>query len=66
MTGREVEVATPPFGTLRVTAGQRRAGWIFRFPFLEKASVHADLHLVVGSTLIIWTAAYYRLKEKQV
>ncbi|HEX3933380.1 MAG TPA: hypothetical protein VHW43_01795, partial [Puia sp.] len=61
MIGRNVD-ATPPFGTLRLSDG----GGQMDISFTSARENPILTFLVVGLTLIIWIAAYYRLKEKQV
>jgi hypothetical protein len=61
MTGRNMDAA-PPFGSLRFTDGGQQVD-----VSLPDARDNPTLaFLVVGLTLVIWIAAYYRLKEKQV
>jgi hypothetical protein len=61
MIGRNVDAA-PPFGNLRFQDGGRQVDIT-----LANARDNPMLtFLVLGLTLVIWIAAYYRLKEKQV
>lgn len=61
MIGRNVDAA-PPFGNLRFPDDGRQVDIT-----LPDARYNPMLtFIVVGLTLIIWVAAYYRLKEKQV
>ena len=61
MIGRNVDAA-PPFGTLRFPDSGRQVD--IGLPDANQNS-HL-LFLIVALTLMIWIAAYYRLKEKQV
>jgi hypothetical protein len=61
MTGRNVET-TPPFGDLRFADG----GNFVVIALPDQRENPFLTFLVMGLTLVIWIAAYYRLKEKQV
>ena len=61
MTGRNVDMA-PPFGTLRFPESGRQVD--ISLPDARENPIL--FFLIVALTLILWVAAYYRLKEKQV
>jgi hypothetical protein len=61
LTGRTVEAA-PPFGNMRTAD----AGNVVEvaIPFVKQEL--AETYLMLALTLLFWTGAYFRLKEKQV
>jgi hypothetical protein len=61
MIGRNVD-ASPPFGSLRFSDAGRQVD--IALPDARDNPIL--IFLILGLTLIIWIAAYYRLKEKQV
>jgi hypothetical protein len=61
MIGRNVDV-TPPFGSLRFSDAGRQVE--ITLPYVRDNPMLT--FLVLGLTIVIWIAAYYRLKEKQV
>jgi hypothetical protein len=61
MVGRNVEVA-PPFGSLRFTDNGQVNDIMLSY---KQNSINID-YLVMVLAVIFWTAAYFRLKEKQV
>jgi hypothetical protein len=61
MIGRNVDVS-PPFGSLRFSDAGRQV----EITLPDARDNPMLTFLVLGLTLVIWIAAYYRLKEKQV